>query len=165
MKTPYIGIDNGLDGAIVVVENGQIVHATAMPVIKLGKGRRVDPLAIVAIIGKWGSPTVIIEQASKHSPGKLALCSTWRSFGAIETVCELTGVRYDVVHPRTWQKAFWATPKMPAGQKFDTKAAAQAAANKIWPGREWLKTPRCSTPHDGMIDAALIAEWARRAGI
>jgi len=34
-------------------------------------------------------------------------------------------------------------------------------ARQLWPDETWLASPRCTKPHDGMIDAALIAEYAR----
>jgi hypothetical protein len=64
-----------------------------------------------------------------------------------------------------WQKTFWSKPKMPKGQKFNTKAAALNVANQIFPGAQWLKSDRCTKPHDGMIDAALLAEYGRRENI
>jgi hypothetical protein len=42
-----------------------------------------------------------------------------------------------------------------------TKVAALASANKLWPTERWLATTRSKTPHDGMVDAALIARYNR----
>jgi hypothetical protein len=61
-----------------------------------------------------------------------------------------------------WQRVFWTKPKMPEGMKFDTKAAALNQANQLWPDNDWTATKRSRKPHDGMIDAALIAEAGRR---
>lgn len=159
----YIGIDNGLDGGIVRIDaTGRIVHKMIMPVMKVGKGRVVDILAIDEFIRLCSGDTVLCENASKHSPGVLALCSTWYSLGCVETVLKLSSIRYDLINPQKWQKTFWTRPKMPKGQKFDTKAAALNAANKLWPATDWTKSERASKAHDGMVDAALIAEFARR---
>tara|TARA_R110002153_G_scaffold3000_3_gene14217 strand:- start:794 stop:1294 length:501 start_codon:yes stop_codon:yes gene_type:complete len=160
----FIGIDNGLDGGIVVLgENGEIHMKCVMPVIKLGKGRAVNVHNIDAILGGLSIQTMaLLENASKHSPGVLALCSTWYSLGCVETVLKISGTRYDLINPQKWQKEFWTRPKMPKGTKFDTKAAALNAANKLWPGTDWTKSERASKPHDGIVDAALLAEFARR---
>ena len=161
----YIGIDNGLDGGIVVLrDDGSILHKEAMPTLKVGKGREIDTFRVQTILKEFPG-TVIIEPAQKFSPGKMALCSTWFSFGIVLTVSKLTGRRFELINPPKWQKAFWTRPKMPKGQKFDTKAAALAAAGRLWPAENWLKNQRCTTPHDGIIDAALIAEYARRANL
>jgi hypothetical protein len=47
-------------------------------------------------------------------------------------------------------------------EKGQTKPAALSKARQLWPGETWLATARSSKPHEGLIDAALIAEWARR---
>ena len=164
----YIGIDNGLDGGIAVVDlTSKVIQRRPMPTQKLGKGRVVDAEAILDFITQWQPPhvTILLEEASKHAAGILSLCSTWRSFGAIEAVLKCTRHRHHIVRPQQWQKAFWARPKMAKGQKFNTKAAALAAARRLWPDEQWLATKRCTTPHDGMVDAALIAEFGRRTNL
>jgi hypothetical protein len=162
----YIGIDNGLDGGITVLnEEGSIIHKCVMPVIKLGKGRQVDILEMDRIINAFSPCSCILEPAQKHSPGILALCSTWFSYGIITSVLTLGKTRFTLVNPQAWQKMFWVRPKMAKGQKFDTKAAALNAANKLWPSEDWTKSERASKPHDGMVDAALIAEYGRRLNL
>lgn len=163
----YIGIDNGLDGGIVALDGeGAVTFKSKMPVNKTGKGREIDVQGFAAIVEQLSPHAVfIVEQASKHSPGKMALCSTWHSFACMTTTLKLLKVQWDLVQPQKWQKAFWARPKMPKGQKFDTKAAALVAAKRIWPCEEWLASDRCKIAHNGMVDAALIAEHARRSGI
>lgn len=47
------------------------------------------------------------------------------------------------------------------GAKGDTKPRALAKALQLWPGETFLASERCRVPHDGMIDAALIAEYGR----
>lgn len=163
----YVGIDNGLDGGIVALDGeGAVTFKSKMPVNKTGKGREIDVQGFAAIVEQLSPHAVfIVEQASKHSPGKMALCSTWHSFACMTTTLKLLKVQWDLVQPQKWQRAFWARPKMPKGQKFDTKAAALVAAKRIWPCEEWLASDRCKIAHNGMVDAALIAEHARRAGI
>ena len=45
------------------------------------------------------------------------------------------------------------------GERFktDTKATSLNAARRIFPGETFLATPRSKKPHDGLVDAALIA--------
>lgn len=158
-----IGIDNGLDGGIAAIdEDGKILWKRPMPTVKLGKGRQLWVESVWNIIQQETPRLIIIEEASKHSAGTLALCSTWFSFGMLTSVAKLSGCKYEIVRPQAWQKAFWARPKMPKGTKFDTKAAALNAANRIWPGTDWTKSERATKAHDGMVDAALLAEYGRR---
>jgi hypothetical protein len=92
----------------------------------------------------------------------MALCSTWFTYGHICAALKLGLYRWHSIRPQAWQKTFWAKPKMPKGQKFDTKAAALRSANMLWPTEDWTKSDRATKPHDGMVDAALIAEYGRR---
>ena len=161
MTTAYIGIDNGLDGGIATIYNGEL-YVQPMPTIKLGKGRRVDVFSIRNWIQQQPDVFVVLEGAQKFSAGMLALCSTWHSFGCIQATLELTQTPHAIVNPRDWQKMFFTKPKMPKGQKFDTKAAALQAARQIWPRQDWTKSERATKDHDGMVDAALIAQYCRR---
>jgi hypothetical protein len=40
-----------------------------------------------------------------------------------------------------------------------TKVLALAKASELAPDETWLATKRSSTPHDGMVDAFLIARY------
>ena len=164
MKTEiYAGIDVGLDGGIVVTHNGAIHFQTPMPTIKLGKGRKLDVVTTHRIIQavKDDGGTFIIEDPGGHAPSAAGLRSMSLSFGALEALLIVGELRHQVVRAQKWQKHFWSKPKMAIGQKFDTKAAALCAANRIWPAHDWTKSERASKAHDGMVDAALMTEWGR----
>lgn len=163
MAKIYIGIDNGLDGAIVVNYGGELVVKEVMPTLALGKGRKVDILQVGYIIGneRKDGLTVLIERPA-GSQNVNAAKSMADSFARIETLLILEGIRYIDITAKQWQKTYWTTPRMASGQKFNTKAAALIAANKLWPSENWLKSDRCRVAHDGIVDSALIAEYGRR---
>jgi hypothetical protein len=83
------------------------------------------------------------------------------SYAATEALVVAHSFDYQTVRAIEWQRHFWTKPKMPKGMKFDTKAAALNQAEQLWSGNDWTATERSRKPHDGMIDAALIAEYAR----
>lgn len=156
----YIGIDNGLDGALVALSDhpGPPIEMIAMPTQQKAKGREVDGMGMRNWLSAYdiGKVTVILEIPGKHSPGTAALCSMWDSFGAIRAILESRGIRHHRIAPQTWQKAMLGNV-----EKGKTKEAALAKARQIWPGETWLATPRSSKPHTGLVDAALIAEYGR----
>ena len=161
MRT-YIGIDNGLDGGLVALnEDGDIIGQSIMPTTKLDKGREVDADGILRFVTGFDGARVMIESASKHSPGKLALCSTWYSFGITKATVMLALLPCEIITPQKWQRTFWKRPSLPKGEKFDTKAAALKAADQIWPDHDWRKSKRATKAHDGLVDAALIAQYHR----
>ncbi len=155
----YIGIDNGLKGALVAVESpGEILKACAMPTRGKSKGNEVDAAAISNFLLSWMAHniTVILETPGKFAKGVQAISSMWDSYGAIRGVLESRGIRHHRITPQSWQKV------MLVGCKTgDTKPAALLRAKQLWPQETWLETPRCRVPHEGLIDAALIAEYGR----
>jgi hypothetical protein len=160
----YIGIDNGLTGGIVALSDhpGPPIGLWTMPTRNKSKRNEVNAYDIWEILCSYDPAkiTVILETPGKHSPGVMALCSMWDSYGAIRGVLESRGIRHHRITPQAWQKVM-----LVGCAKGDTKPAALAMAGRIWPGETWLATPRCSKPHGGLIDAALIAEYARRMNL
>jgi len=159
----YIGIDNGLIGALVALSDfpGPPIEMIPMPTRGKTKGNEVDARKIGDWLesisnGHYGRITAILETPGKHSPGVMALCSMWDSYGAIRSILENRLIRHHRITPQAWQNTM-----LIGCAKGDTKPAARAAAMRLWPDETWLKTPRCSTPDSGLIDAALIAEYGR----
>jgi len=140
-----------------------------MPTAPNGKGRKIDLHTLAATIKEISRHpdqyTFIVENPGAHAPSAAGLRSMTYSFAAVETLLAAHQLKYHVVLSQKWQKVFWSKPKMPKGQKFNTKAAALNIVNQIFPGEKWLKSDRCTKPHDGMIDAALLAEYGRRQNI
>lgn len=161
-----IGIDCGLDGAIVTLEGGGIKSMVAMPSIKRGTKREIDIEALVKFfrecrVDEVGSTFAIVEDPGPHAPSAAGLRSMTYSYAIIKTLLVVNEMSFVSVSARTWQKEFFSKPKG-MKEKFDTKAAALAAADAIWPDTDWTRTPRSSKPFDGFVDAALIAEYERR---
>ena len=158
----YIGIDNGLTGGLVALSDhpGPPIAMMPMPTRNKAKGNEVDAMEVFNWIAKIWTPldriTVILETPGKYSPGAQALCSMWDSYGAIRGVLECRSIRHHRITPQSWQKTM-----LIGCAKGDTKPAALAKARQLWPDENWLASPRCTKPHEGLIDAALIAEHAR----
>lgn len=158
----YLGIDNGVSGALVLIDaaNGSLVAELAMPTQKARKGNEVD----VCAIARWleslevlSPPVCVIEEPGGSKSAKAA-CSMAGSFHALRCLLELRGMRWHRVTPCQWQKVM-----LPGCKAGDTKPRALAAARALWPAESFLQSDRCRVPHDGIIDAALIAEFGRRA--
>jgi len=157
----YIGIDNGLAGALVCLgENpGEIINSIVMPTRGKAKGNEVDGKAVAEWLkttASDGEITILLETPGKFAKGVQAISSMWDSYGTIRGIIEAFGYRHHRITPQSWQKVMLIGCK-----SGDTKPAALARARQIWPRETWLRSERCKTPHDGLIDAALIAESAR----
>lgn len=155
----YIGIDNGLSGGIVAVSGPGIIEKLwTMPTRGKSKGNEVDAEMMASFYDSWlrDEITVMIETPGKFAKGVQAISSMWDSYGATRAILESRGIRHHRITPQSWQKRMLVGCK-----KGDTKPAALARAKQLWPHETWLASSRCTKPHDGLIDAALIAEYGR----
>jgi len=156
-----IGIDNGKSGAIALLsEIGGVPPGAIWPMPLLPDGSRVDSRELrrmLQFIGPREEMRVVLEDCPQHLKQASALRSMATTTGLILGVLESLDLSPVVIMPHVWQKDILG--KVPKGQ---TKPAALAAAESIWPGHDWRRTPASRTPCPDFIDAALIAEWGRR---
>lgn len=159
----YIGIDNGLTGGMVALSDhpGPPIAIATMPTRGKAKGNEVDAMAfynwLTSLDCSFDCLTAVLETPGKHSPGAQALCSMWDSYGVIRAILECHEIRHHRITPQSWQKSM-----LVGCAKGDTKPAALAMAKRLWPSETWLATAKSSRPHNGLIDAALIAEYGRK---
>lgn len=160
----YVGIDNGINGGLAII--GPVRGAPPVAVLRMPvKAGQVDVLAVVDWLDSHNViPAAIgVEMPCDRMPKiqsmrSLAL-NCGRLLGALRVRYRNHPTKIEEVESNastTWQKTILG--KVPQGK---TKAYALAAAKCIWPDESFI--PRgCSTPHDGIIDAVLIAEFLRR---
>lgn len=78
--------------------------------------------------------------------------------------CLQTFGDFHMVKPRIWQNKIWIENdivKKPGTNKKDTKLTTLNAASRIFPDECFTATERAKKPHDGIVDAALIAFYGR----
>lgn len=158
-----LGIDGGKKGCFALLhENGAIVALHKMPLNSAGK---VDFQGIWKILeGMHALTRIGIEKllsfpsdcaADKRVDGRIGTLTMGINWGVIIGMIEALRIPYEVISPRTWQAVMCKTElALPA------KAKAEIAAKRLWPMQDW-RIEGCRKPHDGAIDAALIAEYTR----
>ena len=147
----YLGIDPGKKGGIVGVNClGQISYMIPMPAIE------VLPKLLASI--KINHVCIEHSQVYRHD-GKKSAFTNGQRLGQLEGVMIAMGFSFDLIKPKLWQKHMICSPRY-----HDTKRRALVSANKVFRKTKsfWLPTKRHTVPHDGIIDAALIAEFCRR---
>ena len=154
-----VGIDNGLDGGLVLLVDGAVTQAVVMPTFSVGKGRReYDVQALVQTIRDMRPDHVFIERAqSMPKQGVSSTFNTGRGFGLVCGIVAALGLAHTIVGPRTWQGAMFRDLA-----KARTKAMAAIVCSRLWPGQDWRATERCTKAHTGLCDAALLGEYGRR---
>lgn len=165
MLNRIVGIDPGLSGGLAFFEEGTVVALVPMPVRDLGDRNELDMPAIAAfLVTDYGRAThVFIERAQVMSkPGKSQGVTGMFNYGIqngmLRGLCHGLGLPYTLVHPQSWQRAM-----LGAFAKGESKAAAAVRVSQLWPSLDFRASERCKKAHEGMVDAALIAEHGRRA--
>lgn len=154
MTKVFIGIDNGKQGAITILnEDNEIEAKYIMPV----NGKAYDIQALVTMLKNWDVQLVVLEKvfALPMIPRSSAL-SLGHCLGLMEGICATLGYPYVIVAPKTWQKEIFK-----GMDRKDTKAASIKFAKAMWPSENWLATERSRKPHDGLTDAACLALYGR----
>lgn len=154
-----LGIDNGLDGAMALVEGLSLKECVVTPTVTVKESKReYNANEITAIIRRMKPDHVFLEKAqSMPHQGVASMFSIGLGYGMFRGILASLGIPHTLVHPKTWQKLMFRD--LP---KSDTKAMSHIVCMRLWPGASWLASPRCKKPHDGLTDAALIAEYGRR---
>ncbi len=171
----YVGIDIGKDGAIVVLntKNNEVISVNTFvtPLI----GRELDFKAFKDLLLNYSNPFVVCEDL--HAIFNSSAANTFTFGGmcyATEMACVCLEIPYVKVQAKLWQKIMFEGVKeirkpgtknkkgIDVKGKVDTKAMALIAAKRLFPKENFLPTPKSRTPHDGIVDAILMAEYARR---
>ena len=156
--TVIVGIDNGISGGLCALSafDGAVLAHRAMPTIEIAKKSEVDVLTMLEWLEPYRKDMIVcIEEPLKHAKSSQAMRSMSISFGLIVGACQAKQYSIHRVQVKEWQDVMLGK-KLAKGM---TKVAALVAANKLWPQQRWIATNRSKVPHDGMIDAALIAHY------
>jgi hypothetical protein len=160
-----IGIDNGLKGALVAISgDGSFLFSSRMPTvlnIQCGKNE-VDIEKVLSIVRRWAAlkdntttTTIVIEEPLHAAGSSQSLRSMAMSFGGIRGI--LTGNDYKIIRMQVGE---WQYKMIGRGPKGTSKIRALAAAKKIWPLESFIPAGG-KAANDGIVDAALIAEYYR----
>lgn len=152
-----IGVDNGLDGGLCAISDfdGGVVDKIPMPTMQRSKKREVDARKINEWLMSLHTPfTLAVEEPLAHAKSSQAVRSMALSFGKIVGMAEVKGYDLVRVSVHKWQKEILGNIPKGMSKKFAMKIAESMA-----PEENWLKNKRCRKPHDGMVDAYLIAKY------
>lgn len=160
----FIGIDPGLSGGLALIgEDGALIQAVPMPRLQ-GSSGPLDMYAIkewFAWTKRSYSVSAAIERVSvRPKEGIRSALTTGTNWGFIKGMLIAISARHEEPTPQQWKKEL-GLPKRPGSERKLAKQDAVVLANRLFPGID-LTPGRKRVPHDGMADAVLIAEYARR---
>ena len=156
-----IGIDNGAcSGAAVALSawDGEVLGYTSLPNHKVRNKTELDILGLRDWILSFELPpiSIAVEEPLHHAPSSQSIRSMALCYGQITGLCAGMAWGYTGVAVREWQSEMLG--KFPKGQ---SKKFAKKKAEELCKDEQWLdpRKPRSKTPHDGIIDAYLIASF------
>lgn len=149
MKTIFIGIDPGKNGGIAFIDTESGIRDTVPysneALINLCFFESDDKNEhIVCCLEKVGA---------MPKQGVVSMFNFGQSVGYIKGVLETLGIPYQEITPQRWKKEFGLT---------SDKVASVEVCKKLFPDINLLATTKSKKPHDGMAEALLMAEYARR---
>lgn len=157
MSRRTLGIDVGLNGAIALIQDGELIGVVDMPTVTLdrnGKSKRqVSVPELVQIIKDFDPTEAYVEKVfAMAGQGVTSVFSFGRSLGVVEGVLTTLKIKTTLMTPQTWQKGLGVT---------GGKDGSRARAMELFP-EQMAQFKRVKD--DGRADAALIALWGAKHG-
>lgn len=144
-----IGIDPGKTGAIAVMDDDGILCLEQFNVDKY-----VDVLSYVGQSTSAKDIKVCLEKVgAMPGQGVVSMFNFGHNLGVIEGILSALRIPYQLVPPQTWKKEFSLT---------GDKAKSVEVCKKLFPWVDLRATDRSRKPSDGLAEALLMAEYARR---
>jgi crossover junction endodeoxyribonuclease RuvC len=104
---------------------------------------------------------VFIEKVSSMpKQGVASMFKFGRTVGALQAMLAAFKRRFQEVTPQAWQKVMHEgvnKKSMP-----NPKQRSVIVVKRLFPNENLLASARCKKPHEGFVDALLIAEYGRR---
>lgn len=156
----YVGIDNGLTGAVVALtDEGTMMTWFDTPTIKGDNGRmQYEPYEMYSELDSvcyQSITTVFIEKSQPmYKDGSKQAYSTGYGFGLWEGILCSIGVNYIVVPPKRWQKKMFKY----AGDGT-TKEKSFERCQILFPDLPLMRPRGRTLQMHGRSDAALIAYY------
>jgi hypothetical protein len=181
MSKTYIGIDTGLNGAAVAVDDyGEIMGTIALPHIReiacYSKNKFRSVLDIQSLDG-WldcfdNIERIVAEESPAYNQGATSAYTSGYNSGRLHALCvqwlgepssnRLTNVfnrPFLTVAPKTWQKGLFGDLIKETDGKWDKERSIRLAMMRHG-SLAMFKTPKRTA--DGFADACHIAEWGRK---
>lgn len=140
----YIGIDPGKSGAMAVLaEDIELVVPFDVQSYKNTLGNILGSKVFACIERVHAMP----------KQGTTSMFSFGENYGWIQGILWAHGIPYELVTPKVWKKEFGIT---------SDKNTSIAVCQRLFPGVSLLPNEMSRKPNDGMAEAMLLAEYARR---
>lgn len=146
----YIGIDPGKNGgiALITTTNDKLVNVIV---------NVFDEFTLLNVLTElkdsYCCKCVVEKVGAMPHQGVVSMFNFGQNFGFIQGVLKAYKIPFELVPPQKWKKEFSVT---------SDKNTSIEVCKRLFPNVNLKATPRCKKDHDGMAEALLMAEYARR---
>lgn len=158
-KINILGIDPGKEGGLVLLgPEGNILGKEVMPI---GEDQCLDKLGIMDLFFEWWTWDefhVYMERVIPFALNAKGALNFGRQLGMLEFIF------WKYAYPATFVEAAKWSKEIHQGidSNLKPKAKSQIATERLFPGQDLRATEKSKKPHEGIVDALLIAEYGRR---
>jgi Holliday junction resolvasome RuvABC endonuclease subunit len=166
--TSYLGIDPGLDGGFAVITDNHVSLKLAMPTsskkLQGNKTKRyINRSSVMNFLNALPVATFIAieEQIPVRNQSVTSVFTTAKNYGILLMAISASVFGFSPleVPSSRWHALFGIVSEPKAGKS--TKAQAFEIASAIFPNTNFRQSNRARTPHDGIVDATLIAHYCQ----
>lgn len=158
-RVNFLGIDPGKEGALVLLSpEGTILGKQLMP---LGSDGTLDKTEIMDLFLEWCTWDefhVFLERVIPFALNAKGALNFGRQLGMLEFIFWKYGYASTFVEAAKWSKEI----HQGIDSNLKPKAKSLIAAERLFPGQDLRATEKSKKPHEGIVDALLIAEYGRR---
>ena len=146
----YIGIDPGKKGAMAIIYQKRKDAAPGVLIYPFDAAAYRDALIF---IDETAAVCALERVGAMPGQGVTSMFSFGENYGFIQGLLTSNSIPYELVTPQRWKKAFEVT---------GDKNSSIAVAKRLFPGVSLRRTTASRKDDDGMAEALLLAEYARR---
>jgi hypothetical protein len=167
----YLGIDAGKSGALVLIDDKrQVIKRWLMPLKVIREADKKNKISKVTIVCFETLCNLLREAISVgcivvlEEPAPFGMDHAHVAFvkglnaGIMEAAFTHVGILPIRLTPIQWQKDILEG----FDKNFKIKVRARMAAEKYFPNEDFRATHRSKVPHEGLIDASLVALYGQR---
>ena len=149
----YIGIDPGKNGGYAVISKEEL-SPSSVTVVPMDEKSFVEDMRFISEAFSTNEIRCCLEKVgSMPGQGVTSMFTFGTGYGFIQGVLTAFGIPFQLVPPQTWKKVFSLN---------SNKQTSIEVCQRLFPYVSLYRTERCKKPHDGMAEALLMAEYARR---
>lgn len=158
MSKCYIGLDPGSKGCAVIMNGAEIkrysfIDFSMTDICQLLKDQK----------SKSECYALLEDVHAVFGSSAKATFEFGFNKGMLSGILIALQIPFSMIPPKKWQTGVWERcDKVMDGKKIKTKETSFNCAKRIFPHVNLCRTSRCTKPDDGICDALLMAEYARR---